>query len=146
MEVQKNKASKKREPKELPLDLQNNVDSFITPILKEAKMKNTLYVKEENIEDLEILEDLNEKINEAINERFILKMSEIDWICDICDKYFLSFLFSTVENFTSPKIKDDQYKIEKNFCFEENRIEILLNASMKYDNKRLYYKVTLPYL
>ena len=103
-------------------------------------MKNALYVQDENIEDLEILEDLNDKINEALNQKFISQMNEIDWICDICDKYFLSFLFSTVENFTSPKIKDDEYKIEKNFRFEENRIEVLLNASMRYDNKRLYYK------
>ena len=50
-------------------------------------MKNALYVQDENIEDLEILEDLNDKINEALNEKFISQMNEIDWICNICDSF-----------------------------------------------------------
>ena len=42
-------------------------------------MKNALYVQDENIEDLEILEDLNDKINEALNEKFISQMNERAW-------------------------------------------------------------------
>ncbi len=139
-ETRKKKSDSKKAVKELPVGLQNNVDSFISPILREAKMKYTLKVTDASAEDLEILEEYMQKLCRAINEKFVAKMNEINLLCDIFDKYFLSFLFSTVENFTSPKINNDHYQIDKNFRFENNRIEILLNTAIKYDNKRLFYK------
>ena len=78
---------------------------------------------------------------QAMSEKFVVKMSEIDSICNIFDRYLLSFLFSSVENFTSSKITNDQYQIDSNFRFENNRIDILLNTPIRYDNKRLFYKV-----
>jgi hypothetical protein len=139
-ETRKKKSDSKKAVKELPVGLQNNMDSFISPILREAKMKYTLKVDEASAEDLEILEEYMQKLCRAINEKFVAKMNEINLLCDIFDKYFLSFLFSTVENFTSPKINNDHYQIDKSFRFENNRIEILLNTAIKYDNKRLFYK------
>ncbi len=138
--IRKKKSDTKKMIIEFPVDLQNNIDSFISPILREARIKNTLDVDEACIEDLEILEEHTQKLCHAINEKFIIIMNEINSLCDIYDKYLLSFLFSTVENFTSPKINNDNYQIDKNFRFQDNRIEILLNTSIKYDNKRLFYK------
>lgn len=126
--------------KEFPLNLQNNLDPFITPLLKAAKLRSNLYVEEADVENLEILEEFTENLCEAINKKYLSTMKEIDSICDVCDKYLLSFLFETLENFTASRINNDKYQIDNNFRFDNNRIEVLLNSAIRYDNKRLYYK------
>ena len=124
------------------MNLQNNVDPFISPLLKAAKLRSNLYVKDSDMENLEILEEFTENLCEAMNFKFLPVMKEIDSICNVCDKYLLSFLFETLENFQASRINNDKYQIDNNFRFDNNRIEVLLNSSMRYDNKRLYYKVS----
>ena len=118
---------------------QKTTDSFIEQVLKETKAKSMLSVSKEHLEELDIFEELTERINEAMSDKFVVLMREIDSVCDTCNKYFLSFLFSVVQNFTAQTVKNDDYKIDANFRFENNRIDVLLNSAIKYDNKRLFY-------
>lgn len=112
-------------------------DPIITPILV-AHRNRKLIIDQANEENTDILNDLYEKIQTCIYEKYKEPIEEIDHINRIFEKYLLSFLLANSQDFLESKVRNDETELD---TYNRNliRSDILLEAPIKYDKKRIYY-------
>jgi hypothetical protein len=112
-------------------------DPVITPILI-AHRNRQLFVNQVTEDNTDILSELIDKIQEGINDKYRTPIEEINGIAKIFEKYLLSFLLANSQNFLESKVKNDETELD---TYNRNliRTDILLEAPIKYDKKRLYY-------